>query len=96
MHLVIINEEPGGITTREHRDIAYPKCAVADYAAHADCQLRPIQLHVDFSSWDLVNLYDASSLATATVEHVRLTPSEDGGFAAVNQVLVGRCARAAR
>jgi hypothetical protein len=84
MHLLIIDKGPRGLTTSQHGDIADAKRAVADYAAHADCWLHAIQLHAEFSSWDLVKVYDGSSLATATVEHVRLTPSEDGRFAAVD------------
>jgi hypothetical protein len=85
MHLLIIDKGPQGLTASQHGDIADAKRAVADYAARTDCWLCPIQLHAEFSSWDLVKVYDGSSLATATVEHVRLTPSEDGRVAAVDR-----------
>jgi hypothetical protein len=92
MHLLIIDEGPQRITTSQHGDIADAKRAVADYAAHTDCWLHPIQLHAAFSSWDLVKVYDGSSLATATVERVRTTPSDNGRLAADTQ---DRHARAA-
>jgi len=90
MHVLTIDQGPQGITTSQHPDIADAKRSMADYAALADCWLCPIQLHSQFSSWDLVKVYDGGSLATATVEHVHLTPTGDDRSAAVKQILDNR------
>jgi hypothetical protein len=70
MHRLTIERTDRGTTVSEHPDGSDAKCALERYVEHANCRTETIQMHADFSSWQLITLADKRIHATATIEHV--------------------------
>ncbi|WP_396911618.1 hypothetical protein [Mycolicibacterium sp.] len=68
MHRLTIERTGRGTTISEHPDAADAKCALERYVEQANCRTDTIQMHADFSSWQLVTLVDSRVHATATIE----------------------------
>lgn len=88
MHrLTIEHADHGTSTSSEYPDPADAKRALARYVEHADCRTDTIQMHTDFSSWDLITLGDNRVHATATIEQCSESASDDAHFAELKVVL---------
>src|SRR5690242_11712443 len=68
MYLLTVDGNRLDTHTSEHADAAGARRELAHRVDRADCELRPIQMHSDFSSWDLVAVEDDRSRGTATIE----------------------------
>ncbi|GAB5901191.1 hypothetical protein [Mycolicibacterium mageritense] len=88
MHrLTIEHADHGTSTSSEHPDPADAQRALARYVEHADCRTDTIQMHTDFSSWDLITLGDNRVHATATIEHCSTAVAhDDAAMAALTTV----------
>lgn len=68
MYLLTIDGNRHTVHTSEHADAAGARRELARWADQADCEPRPIQMHADFSSWDLVAVEGNRSRGAATIE----------------------------
>jgi hypothetical protein len=68
MYLLTIDGDRNVIHTSAHADAAGARRELARWADRADCELCPIQMHADFSSWDVVAVEDNRSRGAATIE----------------------------
>lgn len=83
MHRLTIERTDPGTTVSEHPDGSDAKCTLERYVEHANCRTETIQMHADFSSWQLITLADRRVHATATIEHVGAAAPHDDDCAAL-------------
>ncbi|MGY1994359.1 hypothetical protein [Mycolicibacterium fortuitum] len=69
MHRLTIERTDRRTTISDHPDGADAKCALERYVEQANCRTDTIQMHSDFSSWQLITLGGGRVHATATIEH---------------------------
>lgn len=86
MHRLTIERTDRRTTISDHPDGADAKCTLERYVEHATCRTDMIQMHSDFSSWQLVTLDDSRVHATATIEHFGAAASHDDDSAALKVV----------
>ncbi|MGV0740210.1 hypothetical protein ABQF35_28210 [Mycobacterium syngnathidarum] len=87
MHRLTIERTDRATTISEHPDGADAKCTLERYVEHVNCRTETIQVHSDFSSWQLVTLDDSRVHATATIEHFDAAAAPHGDDSAALKVV---------